>query len=52
MRPIPLDEAPRDQGRYGPFWIEEGRGLLAVGALVILVVAILYGLAVIDRPAA
>ncbi|HET9051607.1 MAG TPA: hypothetical protein VFO60_07875 [Candidatus Dormibacteraeota bacterium] len=52
MPTIPLDEAPRGQGRYGPFWIEEGRGLLAIGALLILAVALLYGLALVDRPGA
>lgn len=52
MATVPLDEGPRDRRRVGPFWIEEGFGLLAVGALMLLVVSVLFVLAVIERPTA
>jgi hypothetical protein len=51
MATVPLDEGAPDRRRVGPFWIEEGFGLVAVGALIVLAVAVLYILAVIDRPA-
>ena len=51
MATIPLDEGPRSRRRYGPFWVEEGIGLVVVGAVILAVVAALYILAVIERPA-
>jgi hypothetical protein len=50
VRTIPLDEGPQTRRRIGPFWIEEGLGLVAVGALILVVVAVLYILAVVNRP--
>jgi hypothetical protein len=50
VRTIPLDEGPRTRRRIGPFWIEEGIGLVAAGALILLVVTVLYILAVVNRP--
>ncbi|HEY6379049.1 MAG TPA: hypothetical protein VI316_07695 [Candidatus Dormibacteraeota bacterium] len=50
MATVPLDEGPRSQGRIGPFWIEEGIGLVVVGGLIIIAVAILFGIAVALRP--
>jgi hypothetical protein len=35
----------------GPFWIEEGLGLIVAGALLLAVVVALYVLAVVLRPA-
>jgi hypothetical protein len=52
MATVPLDEGPRDRRRVGPFWIEEGFGLLVVGGLILLVVTALYILAVVARPTA
>ena len=52
MATVPLDEGPRDRRRVGPFWIEEGFGLLAVGALILLLVTALVVVAVIERPTA
>lgn len=51
MSTVPLDDGPRSQRRVGPFWIEEGIGLVVVGAVVVVVVAVLYALAVAQRPA-
>ncbi len=51
MQPVPIDEGAKDRRRIGPFWIEEGLGLVVVGALVLAVVAVLYVLAVVLRPA-
>jgi len=50
MSVVPIDEGPRSQRRVGPFWIEEGIGLVLAGAAMLLVVAGLYGLAVVLRP--
>jgi len=50
MSAVPIDEGPRSRRRVGPFWIEEGIGLVLAGAALLLVVAGLYGLAVILRP--
>ena len=52
MATVPLDEGPRDRRRVGPFWIEDGLGLLAIGGLIVLVVTVLYVLAVVARPTA
>ena len=51
MHPVPLDEGARDRRRIGPFWIEEGLGLVVVGAVILAVVIALYALAVVLRPA-
>jgi hypothetical protein len=51
MTTVPLDEGARSRRRVGPFWIEEGFGLVAVGALIVVAVAVLYGLAIALRPA-
>ena len=50
VRTVPLDEGPPDRRRIGPFWIEEGLGLVAFGAAFVALVAALYTLAVINRP--
>lgn len=50
MHPVPIDEGARDRRRIGPFWIEEGLGLVYVGAAILVVVAVLYAVAVILRP--
>jgi hypothetical protein len=46
---IPLDEGPRRR-RIGPFWIEEGLGLLVIGLVIVLMVAAAYTVAVLERP--
>jgi hypothetical protein len=51
MHPVPIDEGPRDRRRIGPFWIEEGLGLVVAGAVILAAVAALYVLAVVLRPA-
>lgn len=51
MTVVPLDEGSPGRRRIGPFWIEEGVGLVVVGAAILLAVAVLYVLAVIQRPA-
>ncbi|MDQ6745704.1 MAG: hypothetical protein M3Z27_06800 [Actinomycetota bacterium] len=51
MHRVPIDEGARDRRRVGPFWIEEGVGLVVVGAVILAVVAALYALAVVLRPA-
>jgi len=48
---VPLDEGEERRRRIGPFWIEEGLGLVAAGALIIAVFAALFVFAVIFRPA-
>ena len=50
MRTVPLDEGPQDRRRIGPFWIEEGTGLVAVGGLILATITVLYVLALINRP--
>jgi hypothetical protein len=49
MPTVPIDEGPRDRRRVGPFWLEEGTGLVVVGAVILLAFAALYTLAVINR---
>ncbi|MGA8015192.1 MAG: hypothetical protein WCB85_04665 [Candidatus Dormiibacterota bacterium] len=50
MASVPLDEGAGDRRRVGPFWIEEGNGLLVSGGLILAAVLGLYILAVIlDR---
>ncbi len=51
MQPVPIDEGARDRRRVGPFWIEEGFGLVVGGALFLAAVVALYMLAVVLRPA-
>ena len=48
--PIPLDEGSPGRRRIGPFWIEEGMGVVALGAVILAVFAVLFALAVIHRP--
>src|SRR5205807_8581770 len=50
MRTVPIDQGPRDRRRIGPFWVEEGLGLVAVGAAVLAAVTALYVVAVLYRP--
>jgi hypothetical protein len=50
MRTVPLDEGPPDRRRIGPFWIEEGLGLVALGGVIVAVVTALYVLALVNRP--
>ena len=51
MQPVPIDEGARDRRRIGPFWIEEGLGLVYAGAAILAVVIALYIVAVLLRPA-
>jgi hypothetical protein len=51
MQTVPIDEGAPGRRRVGPFWIEEGVGLVVVGALILVVVAALYVLAWVMRPA-
>jgi hypothetical protein len=51
MHPVPIDEGPKDRRRIGPFWIEEGVGLVIAGALILAAIVGLYVLAVVLRPA-
>ena len=48
--PIPLDEGAPGRRRVGPFWIEEGMGVVALGAAILTLFTVLYVLAVIFRP--
>lgn len=48
---MPLDEGSPDRRRVGPFWIEEGTGALLAGAVIVVVFAALFILAVAMRPA-
>lgn len=50
MQTVPIDEGPQDRRRLGPFWIEEGMGLVYTGAAILAVVTVLYIVAVILRP--
>jgi hypothetical protein len=51
MQPVPIDEGARGRRRIGPFWIEEGLGLVVAGAAFLAAVIALYVLAVVLRPA-
>ncbi len=51
MRTVPLDLGPPTRRRYGPFWVEEGLTLVAVGAGIVLLVIALYVVAFLTRPA-
>lgn len=48
---IPLDEGSPHRRRVGPFWIEEGFGLIAVMVVVLAVVVAAYAIAFVNRPA-
>jgi hypothetical protein len=50
MHPVPIDEGAKDRRRIGPFWIEEGVGLLYAGAAILALVVALYIVAVLLRP--
>jgi len=50
MPTVPIDEGPRDRRRVGPFWLEEGTGMVLVGAAILVVFAVLYTLAALNRP--
>ena len=50
MRTIPLDLGSPSRRRIGPFWIEEGLGLVLTGALILVAVAGLYLLAAASNP--
>ncbi|MBV9100546.1 MAG: hypothetical protein JOZ46_04125 [Candidatus Dormibacteraeota bacterium] len=47
---VPLDEGESRRRRIGPFWIEEGLGLVAVGLLILAVFTAVFILAVAFRP--
>lgn len=51
MQTVPIDEGFPGRRRVGPFWIEEGMGLVVVGALMLAVVTALYIVAWVMRPA-
>ena len=42
---VPLDLGERRRRRIGPFWVEEGLGLVGFGLLLILAALLLYILA-------
>lgn len=50
MDTVPLDEGHPGRRRVGPFWIEEGWGLVVTGALLLGVVIALYIVAIANRP--
>ena len=50
MATVPLDEGYPGRRRVGPFWIEEGVGLVVAGAVILAAVIALYILAVANRP--
>jgi len=50
MPPVPLDEGYPGRRRVGPFWIEEGVGVVVVGAVILAVSIALFCLAVALRP--
>jgi hypothetical protein len=50
MATVPLDEGYPGRRRVGPFWIEEGMGLVVAGALLLATVLVLYIVAVAHRP--
>lgn len=51
MQPVPIDEGAKGRRRIGPFWVEEGMGVLVAGAAFLAAVVALYVLAVLLRPA-
>jgi len=50
MATVPLDEGYAGRRRVGPFWIEEGVGLVVAGAVLLAAVIALYIVAVANRP--
>ncbi len=50
MAPVPLDEGYAGRRRIGPFWIEEGLGLVVAGGLIVAVFVVLFVLAFVFRP--
>lgn len=50
MANVPLDEGCPGRRRVGPFWIEEGMGLVVAGLLLLGIVLALYLVAVAHRP--
>jgi hypothetical protein len=50
MPPVPLDEGYPGRRRVGPFWIEEGPGLVVAGGVILLLFVALFVLAFIFRP--
>jgi len=50
MPPVPLDEGESRRRRIGPFWIEEGIGLVVAGAVILTISIGLFCLAVALRP--
>ncbi len=47
---VPLDEGAPGRRRIGPFWIEEGLGVVILGGLIVVAVVALYAIAWINRP--
>ena len=50
MAPVPLDEGSPGRRRIGPFWIEEGLGLVAAGGIILAVFVLLFVIAFVFRP--
>jgi hypothetical protein len=50
MAPVPLDEGYQGRRRLGPFWIEEGPVVQIAGAIIVLLFAVLFAIAVVLRP--
>lgn len=50
MAPVPLDEGYQRRRRVGPFWLEEGPGLVVAGGVILAIFAVLFILAVVFRP--
>ncbi|HEY6470640.1 MAG TPA: hypothetical protein VI434_12835 [Candidatus Dormibacteraeota bacterium] len=48
---VPLDEGAPGRRRIGPFWIEEGPGALVAGAVIVVLFAVVFVIAVAMRPA-
>jgi hypothetical protein len=48
---VPLDEGSPSRRRIGPFWIEEGIGLVVVGATLVAAAVVLFAIAFAARPA-
>ena len=48
MPTVPLDEGYAGRRRIGPFWIEEGLGLVLAGGLIVIAVVALYVLAAVN----
>ena len=48
---VPLDEGAPGRRRVGPFWIEEGPGARVAVAVIVVLFAVLFVIAVAMRPA-